>query len=427
MSFKVLIIGSGLSGTLLANGLKKHNISYTLYERSPDPSSSSSPQRTGYQIRLGAPALDAFRRCLTPNVKATICARFGRGSASAPILYSKGMDVLVDLTRLPTYPKSAPVNRVALRDALAEQVGVMYGKAFVRYEVVGGGNGGGERIKVFFEDGTEDMGDLLVAADGSGSKINVQAGLCNIITLTKIQSFLIKGPLTPETFALLPPEIKRAPVAVPSGRNLLFASCYLPTPATDTITTHNYDPTMASLMLSYAMPTSNLPTNFDSLTTAEISTFLKTLYADADPRLNTIISAVPHTDIYTFNPRTSRQPPASWRHDVASPDAPERGHPRVWFLGDAVHPMLPGRGMGGNQAMHDAGKMLEVLLALLERGEKIDDEAVRAAGEMYEKEMMKRAFGWVKAMMGMGSLAEQDETWGFIQTKRGLRQAPRPL
>jgi 2-polyprenyl-6-methoxyphenol hydroxylase-like FAD-dependent oxidoreductase len=173
MPFKVLIIGSGLSGTLLANGLKKHNISYTLYERSPDPSSSSPPQRTGYQIRLGAPALDAFRRCLTPNVKATICARFGRGSASAPILYGKSMGVFVDLTRLPSYPKSAPVNRVVLRDALAEEVDVVYGKAFVRYEVVSGENGGKERIKVFFEDWTEDVGDLLVAADGSGSKVGL--------------------------------------------------------------------------------------------------------------------------------------------------------------------------------------------------------------------------------------------------------------
>lgn len=78
--------------------------------------------------------------------------------------------MFVDLTRLPTYPKSAPVNRVVLRDALAEEVDVVYGKAFIRYEVVSGENGG-KRIKVFFEDGTEDVGDLLVAADGSGSKV----------------------------------------------------------------------------------------------------------------------------------------------------------------------------------------------------------------------------------------------------------------
>lgn len=81
------------------------------------------------------------------------------------------MDVFVDLTRLPTYPKSAPVNRVVLRDALAEEVDVVYGKAFIRYEVVSGEKGRKERIKVFFEDGTEDVGDLLVAADGSGSKV----------------------------------------------------------------------------------------------------------------------------------------------------------------------------------------------------------------------------------------------------------------
>lgn len=79
--------------------------------------------------------------------------------------------------------------------------------------------------------------------------------------------------------------------------------------------------------------------------------------------------------------------------------------------------MLPGRGMGGNQAMHDAGRMLEVLVAMLEGGEEIDDEIVRAAGERYEKEMMKRAFGWVKASgHGLGEDGELGELgfngWG---------------
>jgi hypothetical protein len=115
--FKVIIIGGGMAGSLLANGLLQHDIDFTVYERDVRGSN-----RAGYQIRLGAPALVGFRACLPPERMELLMKKFGRSGgmiSSAPILYSTKLKPLLDLTKFPAYTKSAPINRVILRDFLA--------------------------------------------------------------------------------------------------------------------------------------------------------------------------------------------------------------------------------------------------------------------------------------------------------------------
>lgn len=174
MPLKVLIIGGGLSGALLTNGLLKHSIDVTVYEC--DAAYSS---RKGYQIRLGALALHGFHECLSLEVKDAICSKFGRSGgtvASAPVMYSQDMKVLVDL-KLSSYLTSAPISRVVLRDALAKGVvkagRIVYRKMFVRYEVFtpDGGDAKTQKVRAHFADGTTDECDVLIAADRSNSKV----------------------------------------------------------------------------------------------------------------------------------------------------------------------------------------------------------------------------------------------------------------
>lgn len=115
--FKVIIIGGGLAGSLLANGLQLHDIDFMVYERDVKESN-----RKGYQIRLGASALVGFRACLEKERMDLLMKKFGRSGgviSSAPILYSTKLETLLDLTKFPAYEKSAPINRVILRDFLA--------------------------------------------------------------------------------------------------------------------------------------------------------------------------------------------------------------------------------------------------------------------------------------------------------------------
>lgn len=172
-NFKVIIIGAGLSGCLLANGLLRKGIEVVVYERL-----SRHSKREGYQIRLGAPALKGMRACLSPEQISAVTAKFGRAGGSlnrAPVWYDHQFRILLDPSRFEAYHKSAPISRVVLRDALAEPLfeagKLKYGFEFCRYEIVRHGPEY-EGVRVVFGNGFVDEGDLLIGADGSHSRVS---------------------------------------------------------------------------------------------------------------------------------------------------------------------------------------------------------------------------------------------------------------
>ncbi|KAL1900669.1 hypothetical protein Sste5346_002394 [Sporothrix stenoceras] len=409
--FKVIIIGCGLAGGLLGNGLLHNDVDFVIYE-SDDVDSRSNIKRDGYQIRLGAHAIHGFKACLTDDQQAALYRMFGRSGGvlpAAPILYDTNLRLLLDLTKFPAYTKSAPINRVVLRDYLqaplvaAERV--RFGKKFVKYTVEEGG--GASAVRVHFADGTSDTCDLLISAEGSRSRINKQIGLDNIVQLHKRWGFLAKGSLPKAKLKALGPEVRKAPVAVIHDGIILFYSAYLPKGAKDAAEpaaknvdnddAADFDEEMSSLFWSLMIPVEKCPD--DPLSMEDKVGFCIDMVKNWDPRFETMLRAIDNDDVYVFQPRASTNPGVDWRQksNAKSSSEPETGHGQVWLLGDAIHPMLPARGMGANQAMRDTADMLPQILALRDAAasEKLDKQTLSIAVNAYEGKMLPRAFHWV--------------------------------
>lgn len=172
-NFKVIVIGGGLAGALLANGLINKSVDVTVYERD-----AYETKREGFQIRLGEAAMTGFKACLTEHDLAAIRRKFGQSSSassSAPMVCDSQFKILLDMTQFPSYSKSAAINRVALRNLLIAPVHtaerVKFEKIFSHYEIIKNDRDE-ERVEVHFTDGSTDTCDVLIGADGSGSKVS---------------------------------------------------------------------------------------------------------------------------------------------------------------------------------------------------------------------------------------------------------------
>ncbi|KLU91659.1 hypothetical protein MAPG_10177 [Magnaporthiopsis poae ATCC 64411] len=413
--FRVIIVGGGLAGALLANGLINNDVDVTVYERD-----EADSKREGYQIRIGEAASKGFDACLTEERREAIRSRLGQSSqatATAPVIYTPQFKPILDLASLAGYTKSAAINRVVLRDALVEPVAklgrVRYGMAFTGCDIAVGDDGR-ERVVVHFADGSSDTCDLLVGADGSGSKVNARVGANNIIQIDTHASFLNKGSLPIERIKALPAELRRAPLMTMGGGTNMFYGLYLPAPreetsvAKDTEIEVEYDVQNASFFWALSTPKSALPGGDVSKIENRLQFCLDHIKHWA-PEFKTMLSVGQEegqTDnIVSIPVRVAKKLPERWREAARKkPGArPEEGHPRIWLIGDAIHAMQAGRGMGGNQSMQDCSEALPAILKLNEiakKGAPVSTSQVAEVLEPFESQMMKRTFEWVRKSGG---------------------------
>jgi 2-polyprenyl-6-methoxyphenol hydroxylase-like FAD-dependent oxidoreductase len=427
--FKVIIIGGGLSGACLANGLLNNKsdvpLKVAVFERD-----SEEANRTGYQIRLGSHALSGFRACLTKEQFNSLMLAFGRSGgaiSSAPVLFDTNLNMLLDLSKFPAYTKSAPISRARLRDflqaPLREQKLLSYGKTFSRFETLDDGLDKGAKIRAHFTDGSVEEGDVLIASDGNNSRANRQIGCNNIVHLTEKQGFLGKCDLPWAVLQTLPRQIiEKGTVSCMSKGLIMFAAAYLPDTMNSSDVANDsqnqegltsgkapidYDQTQASLMVGLNWEADPAWPNIEEMPDKKAYMLNKVKAAGWHPGYLRLVEALNPEEVYVVTTRVAKETAVDWRAKAkaSAENSKEKdiANPRVWLMGDAIHPMLPSRGMGANQALRDTADIIGPLLDLARRkaaNGTLYDEEVQMELAKYEHKMIPRAFQWVKKSGG---------------------------
>ena len=174
MNLRVLVIGAGLGGLCLAQGLRKAGVDVAVYERD----AGLSVRTQGHRIHIDSRGEQALRECLPPNLYDLFLAT--RGQPSKGITLYSVVDRQLREGIIQPFPEGgsdefitigSAVDRLTLRQILLAGLDdtVHFNKALVRYERQEDG-----RVCAYFTDGMRAIGDVLVAADGVGSRIREQ-------------------------------------------------------------------------------------------------------------------------------------------------------------------------------------------------------------------------------------------------------------
>ncbi|KAL2062950.1 hypothetical protein VTL71DRAFT_6022 [Oculimacula yallundae] len=347
---QVLIVGGGLGGLALAQGLKKANVPFHIFEQ--DPSADFRPQ--GYRLKINGEGAAALKQVLSPELWKCFeetCAESQPGETN-----------LNAITGLVTHSRKGPglrggptpylADRTVLRDVLRSGIEehISYGKKFTSYVVDEDG------VRATFEDGTTYTGALLVGADGVRSGVRKQFQPEHKMVDTNGRCIYGKTPMTEEL-------IQRFPARATRWMSLVVDQ----TPMTQTL---DIDETPLTLLLEPVRFIDNkhrtdLPANYvywvligrsdlfgkpDSellrLTNAESVALSLKLTEEWDPAVRSLLELQDAIQSSTLRVSSARPDIPSWEPSE-----------RVTLIGDAVHAMSPCGGVGAVTALHDAASL----------------------------------------------------------------------
>src|SRR3954469_6024660 len=165
---KVLVIGGGTGGLALAHGLKRAGIGVTVFERDV----LRTDGLHGYRVGIDPDGSRALKALLPGELYDTFVATKARD----PKYFNMLTEDLKEVLSMEIPPSTDPVeseksiSRMTLRQVLLTGLDdvVEFGKEFTRFEQHA------DSATASLADGPEAAGGLLVAADGSGSRVRRQ-------------------------------------------------------------------------------------------------------------------------------------------------------------------------------------------------------------------------------------------------------------
>lgn len=386
---QVVIIGAGTGGLCLAHGLVRSGVDVAVFER--DRTRVDGLQ--GYRVGISPDGSRALHACLPPDLYRTFVATCARPPVGLTFLDERLRTLLAvterDGLELGDDPVESEksVSRMTLRQVLLTGLDdvVHFDKTFSHYEERPDGT-----VQAHFEDGTCVVADLLVGADGSNSRVRRQLLPDAELQDTGIVAVGGKVPLTDEVRALLTPPLRTTVslVFAPRGYSLVSHTMEFPwgrdgvkegIGSTESELIERwpgflFDNTRDYFMWGFGGSRKRLPVDPMTLGGADLIRLVLDQTPGWHPNLRYLFELADPSATFPISIRTST-PVEPW------PTGP------VTLLGDAIHTMTPGRGVGANTALLDA---------LLLRHHVVEAQggrtSLRAAVAAYERSMLEYGF-----------------------------------
>lgn len=376
-TFSIGIVGAGLGGLCLAQGLRKTGIDVVIIERDATP----QIRNQGYRLRVDPTGQQALARCLSAEQYRLFCATCAQNLGESRLLdpflnqlHHRRPEHWLPSSKVKMAVPNGDlaVNRQTLREILLDglQDHVRFGQALSAFEETSQG------IELQLAEGQKMRVDLLIAADGINSVVRKQC----LPQAEPVDSDTItlygKTPITVETQAQLASAwLQKVSVVFAEGFTLVIEPMI-------------FQASMPQLAAEYA-PRCRLSPIDNYLYWAFIGTSsrLGGALADNGIELKERILALTHGWDTQLRALLALSDPLSLsaRPVYIAQDIPQWPNERVSFLGDAIHTMSPAGGLGANTALADAANLADCLSSTRTVQQGI------AALRGYEQEMRDRA------------------------------------
>src|SRR5215212_6222578 len=383
---RVLVIGAGTGGLALAHGLVRAGIDVEVFERD----ALRTDGLHGYRVGIDPDGSRALHALLPPDLYDTFVAT----SARAPRWFNMLTEQLREVLALEIPKQNDPVeseksvSRMTLRQVLMtglENV-INFGKEFTHLEQHANGT-----VTAHFADGSSGTGDLLVGADGAGSRVRRQYLPQAEQEDTGIIAIAGKLPITEESASLLPRRVFQgiSMIQAPRGyfcilRVMEFKwdrSGKIKNDIGDTTAELikvwpglQFDNTRDYINWGFSATADKFPADVMERPEDDLARLVGDITPDWHPNLRRLFELTDPSTCFPVDIKTS-VPVDPWPAT------------NVTLIGDAIHTMTPGRGVGANTALRDAvllcARIIDVAPGRLELIEGV---------AQYEAKMIKYGF-----------------------------------
>ncbi|KAK4170532.1 FAD-dependent urate hydroxylase [Cladorrhinum sp. PSN259] len=379
----ILIIGAGIGGLTLAQALRKHSISFEIFER------DASPSARGQGYALGLYDLDnLFDSSLPSDLPpvSSACHLLPLPLPSQVVYYFPGGKKLM-VEDTPSTP-CLRINRLRFRELLCTHIPVQWDKKAVGIKESTDG------VTVTFHDGTSATGTVLVGADGTWSSVRQHVlGKTNEEILEPVPGAVILGEIK------LRGEIMEKQLQMGHTGYIAFGPGYTLFSGLNQVLMGSEDGKVEG---DYYWVMGNLDENVvKGATQEEKLKYAREKVQSLDEGFRVTVEGT--------KPEGIKQG-FGW-YDALIPGSKYPPVKRTLLVGDAAHPMTPNRGEGGIFAIRDAVHLSK----LLADSQGLDYESVRTKLDEFQRDVADKGYESIlsaREIMTKARSGGKPKAWG---------------